>query len=135
MPGGYVPSSEPGTPAPSPSGSAPSTISTHVLDAGAGTPAVGIHVTLYRLGEDDRPIRLTQALTDGDGRVADLLGRPMSPGIYRLEFRLAGRRSASAGDGRFFERVSVDLRIDDVARSYHVPLLVAPYSITSYRGS
>ena len=38
------------------------TISTHVLDTEAGTPAPGIQVTLYKLGEDDRPIRLTQAV-------------------------------------------------------------------------
>ena len=49
----------------------PPTISTHVLDTERGAPAVGIHVTLFKLGEDDRPIRLTQALTDDDGRVRD----------------------------------------------------------------
>jgi hydroxyisourate hydrolase len=120
-------------------GAAPPTISTHVLDTEAGTPAAGVHVTLYKLGEDDRPIRLTQALTDDDGRVRDLLERPMSAGTYRLEFALAGR-AAGADDGgdadaRFFRRLSVDLRIDDVSRSYHVPMLMAPYSMTTYRGS
>jgi 5-hydroxyisourate hydrolase len=116
------------------------TISTHVLDTEHGTPAVGVHVTLYKLGEDDRPIRLTQALTDGDGRVADLLGRTMSPGVYRLEFNLAGRGPLRAdaaepiGPG-FFQRLSVDLRVEDTARSYHVPLLFAPFSMTTYRGS
>jgi 5-hydroxyisourate hydrolase len=110
------------------------TISTHVLDTERGAPAVGIHVTLYKLGEDDRPVRLTQALTDDDGRVRDLLERPLSPGTYRLEFSLAGRTVPEA-DVRFFQRVSVDLRIDDVSRSYHVPLLLAPYSMTTYRGS
>jgi len=39
------------------------------------------------------------------------------------------------GGARFFERLAVDLAIDDVARSYHVPLLLAPYSMTTYRGS
>ncbi|MGH9888855.1 MAG: hydroxyisourate hydrolase, partial [bacterium] len=77
----------------------------------------------------------TQALTDGDGRVRDLLDRPMSVGEYRLEFALAGRTTPEADDGRFFRRVAIDLRIDDVERSYHVPLLLAPYSMTAYRGS
>lgn len=104
----------------------PPTISTHVLDTGAGRPAVGVAVSLYKLGEDERPIRLTQALTDDDGRVRDLLERPMSPGTYRLEFR---------ADGEFFRRLSVDIRIEDVSRSYHVPLLLAPYSMSTYRGS
>jgi 5-hydroxyisourate hydrolase len=111
------------------------TISTHVLDAEQGKPAVGIHVTLFKLGEDDRPIRLAQALTDDDGRVRDLLERPMSPGTYRLEFSLAGRTTGEAGEDRFFRRLAIDLLVDDVSRSYHVPLLLAPYSMTTYRGS
>ena len=111
------------------------TISTHVLDTEAGTPAAGVHVTLYKLGEDDRPIRLTQALTDGDGRVRDLLERPLSAGTYRLEFALGDRAAGDDADGRFFRRLSVDLRIDDVSRSYHVPMLLAPFSMTTYRGS
>ena len=103
------------------------TISTHVLDTEGGTPAAGIHVTLYRLVDDGQPLRLTQALTDADGRVRDLLERPLTAGDYRLEFGL--------GRGGFFEKVSLDLHIADVTRSYHVPLLMAPYSITTYRGS
>ena len=111
------------------------TISTHVLDTEVGRPAAGVHVSLYKLGEDGRPIRLTQALTDGDGRIRDLLERPMSPGDYRLEFALAGRTAIEGADDRFFRRISIDLRIEDVSRSYHVPLLLAPYSMTTYRGS
>ena len=113
------------------------TISTHVLDTEAGAPAAGVHVILYKLGEDDRPIRLTQALTDDDGRVQDLLGRPMSAGVYRLEFNLAGPRGSGSADDdeRFFRRLSLDLAVDDTSRSYHVPLLLAPFSITTYRGS
>jgi 5-hydroxyisourate hydrolase-like protein (transthyretin family) len=95
-------------------------------------------VTLYKLGEDGRPIRLTQALTDGDGRIRDLLERPMSPGDYRLEFSLTPDRPDPDGPEppeRFFRRLSIDLRVADVGRSYHVPLLLAPYSMTTYRGS
>ena len=77
-------------------------------------PAAGVHVSLYKLGEDARPIRLTQALTDADGRVRDLLERPMSPGDYRLEFILSGRTTPEADDDRFFRRVSIDLRVEDV---------------------
>jgi hydroxyisourate hydrolase len=114
------------------------TISTHVLDAERGGPAAGIHVTLFKLGDDGRPIRLTQALTDSDGRVHDLLERPLSAGDYRLEFTLSRERTdldAPDDRDRFFRRLSVDLRITDVARSYHVPLLLAPFSMTTYRGS
>lgn len=105
------------------------TISTHVLDTERGVPASGVHVTLYRLDVGTSPIRMTQALTDGDGRVRDLLERPMTAGDYRLEFDVAHE------DGSFFTKVAVDLHISDVERSYHVPLLLAPYSMTTYRGS
>lgn len=111
-------------------GHAVATISTHVLDTERGQPAAGVRVTLSRLDVGDgRPVRMTQALTDGDGRVRDLLERPLQAGDYRLEFEI-GR-----DDGSFFTRVAVDLHVTDVARSYHVPLLLAPYSMTTYRGS
>lgn len=106
------------------------TISTHVLDTERGMPAAGVHVSLYRLGVGtDGPIRMTQALTDGDGRIRDLLERSLQAGDYRLEFDIAHE------DGSFFTRIAVDLRITDTERSYHVPLLLAPYSMTTYRGS
>ena len=111
------------------------TISTHVLDTERGAPAPGVHVSLYKLGEDDRPIRISQALTDDDGRVHDLMGRPLSAGVYRLEFNLAGRTVEDPDGERFFQRLSVDLRVDDTSRSYHVPLLLAPFGLTTYRGS
>ncbi len=105
------------------------TISTHVLDTERGIPAQGVRVTLSRLDVGDAPIRMTQALTDGDGRVRDLLERPLVIGDYRLEFDVAHE------DGSFFTKIAVDLRIADANRSYHVPLLLAPYSMTTYRGS
>jgi 5-hydroxyisourate hydrolase len=109
------------------------TISTHVLDTERGAPAAGVRVTLYRLDVGAAaPIRMTQALTDDDGRVRDLLERPMAAGDYRLEFDIARRDD---GDAAFFTRVAVDLSIADTGRSYHVPLLLAPYSMTTYRGS
>ena len=68
----------------SPAPGAP-TISTHVLDTERGAPAQGVHVTLYRLDVGaGAPIRMTQALTDGDGRIRDLLERPLVAGDYRL---------------------------------------------------
>jgi 5-hydroxyisourate hydrolase len=116
------------------------TISTHVLDTELGRPAVGVHVTLYRLSDDGRPLRLTQALTDRDGRVRDLLERPLVSGDYRLDFALAPIAPVDAApsepdEDRFFRRVAIDLHVSDTTRSYHVPLLLAPYSLTTYRGS
>ena len=106
------------------------TISTHVLDTERGVPASGVRVTLYRLGVGGNgPLRMTQALTDGDGRVRDLLERPLMVGDYRLEFDVADEEAS------FFTKIAVDVQITDPERSYHVPLLLASYSMTTYRGS
>jgi hydroxyisourate hydrolase len=112
-----------------PAGQGRPTISTHVLDTSLGLPAVGVRVTLYRLDVGAAPIRMSQVLTDGDGRVRDLLDRPLAAGDYRLEFDTA------RGEEPFFTRLAVDLRVVDPTRSYHVPLLIAPFSMTTYRGS
>ena len=119
----------PGQPQLVPVPPSPPTISTHVLDTELGKPAEGVRVRLYRLDVGAAPIRMTQALTDADGRVRDLLERPLTAGEYRLEFDLGDE------EGAFFRRIAVDLSITDVGRSYHVPLLLAPFSMTTYRGS
>ena len=97
------------------------TISTHVLDTARGEPAGSVRVELYR-GDD----LLSEQRTDGDGRIADLVGGALEPGRYRLVFH---------PPSPFFVRVELELAVDDAARHYHVPLLVSPYSCTSYRGS
>ncbi len=67
-------------------------------------------------------------MTDGDGRIHDLLaGGALEAGAYRLEFALPG--------GAFFTGLVLDFRVDDAARSYHLPLLLAPFGLTAYRGS
>jgi 5-hydroxyisourate hydrolase len=110
-------------------GSSRPTISTHVLDTATGRPAAGIHVTLWRVDGDAVPGRMTQALTDDDGRVRDLLDRPLQPGEYRLEFAVPTDMSP------FFGRLTVDFRVTDTSRGYHVPLLLSPFGMSTYRGS
>jgi 5-hydroxyisourate hydrolase len=118
-----------------PASPAEPTISTHVLDAERGMPAEGVHVTLYKLVDGGQPIRMTQALTDGDGRIRDLLERPLTAGDYRLEFNLANERVSDSADRRFFRRLALELRVEDTKRSYHVPLLLSSFAMTTYRGS
>jgi 5-hydroxyisourate hydrolase len=104
------------------------TISTHVLDTAAGSPRAGVRVRLLRLAADGAGTVVGEALTDDDGRIRDLLGGGrLDPGAYRLEFSLDP-------DG-FFSGLGVEVRIDDVGRSYHVPLLLSPFGLTTYRGS
>lgn len=103
------------------------TISTHVLDTALGRPAAGILVRCWRI-EGDAAEAVGDGVTDDDGRIRDLLdGRRLVAGRYRLVFDL--------GEGRFFEAVTLEVRLEDADRSYHVPLLLAPYGVSSYRGS
>ena len=97
------------------------TISTHVLDTVRGLPAAGVPVRLFRLDVPNAPIRMTQALTDGDGRIRDLLERPLVAGDYRLEFDI-GRE-----DDAFFRRVAVDLRVADATAE--LPRPAAPGAV------
>lgn len=99
------------------------TISTHLLDAQSGRPAAGIPVRLTNLDRDEH---VGQAITDGDGRIRRLLEGPLTVGRYRLTVSL---------NGAFFEEVAITFVVDDSSRSWHVPLLLAPYSLTTYRGS
>jgi 5-hydroxyisourate hydrolase len=105
------------------------TISTHVLDAGRGAPQAGVLVRLSRLAGDGPATVLAELTTDDDGRIASLAPDGLTVGTYRLEFHLDGLASD------FFRSVRLDLRVDDPTRSYHVPLLVAPYGLSTYRGS
>jgi 5-hydroxyisourate hydrolase len=92
-------------------------LSTHVLDTGAGRPAAGVRVELYA----GSSLLATEA-TDADGRIARLA--EVDPGSYRLVFH---------PPSPFFRRVELEIELDD--GHYHVPLLVSPYSCASYRGS
>ncbi len=98
------------------------TISTHVLDTEHGRPAAGVAVRL--IAPDGQ--RAGEATTDADGRVRRLLNGLLVAGDYCIEFDL---------DAAFFRKAVLTFRVDDTSRSYHVPLLLAPYSIASYRGS
>jgi 5-hydroxyisourate hydrolase len=100
-------------------------ISTHILDTERGLPAQGVEVVLYHVipgGERE----VGRGFTDEDGRIRKLLNTELMRGDYRIEFR---------NEGVFFATISLAFRVIDATRSYHVPLLVAPYSIASYRGS
>lgn len=107
-----------------------STISTHVLDTETGKPAAGVPVRLSRVLSDGAIIRAGGGRTDEDGRIAALLDGDLEPGAYRLTFDVHEYRAQC-----FFREVTLEVAISDTSRSYHVPLLVAPYSISSYRGS
>ena len=109
------------------------TISTHVLDLERGMPAAGVDVLLLRL--DDRRV-FGPVATDDDGRIGDLLaGEELRAGAYELTFEVGSRVRGMQDREPFFERASVVFAVVDTGRSYHVPLLLSPFGLSTYRGS
>jgi 5-hydroxyisourate hydrolase len=114
-------------------------LSTHVLDTAHGCPAAGMAVALYRM-EGKQPHLLQQLQLGADGRAAGPLleGEALQRGRYRLVFDAASyfqARGVALPDPPFVEHVSIDFGVADAAAHYHVPLLVSPWSWSTYRGS
>ncbi len=110
-------------------------LSTHVLDTALGRPAAGLPVRLeVSAGEGWR--ELARAATDADGRVARLLpeGVALEAATYRLTFD-TGRYLAARGGGGFYPYVTIVFAVGDAGQHHHVPLLLAPYGYSTYRGS
>jgi hydroxyisourate hydrolase len=113
-------------------------LSTHVLDVVHGRPAVGLRIELSRF-VDGHPKLIASATTTADGRTDKplLAGETMLAGEYRLLFYVGAYFASTATDGarEFLDLVPVDFTIRDTSASYHVPLLVSPWSYATYRGS
>ena len=114
-------------------------LSTHVLDTAHGSPAAGMQVTLQRI-EAAGAVTLKRVALDDDGRAAGplLAATDMSVGRYRLLFEVAPyfrARGVVLPEPPFIDTVQIDFGIADAAGHYHVPLLVSPWSYSTYRGS
>ena len=114
-------------------------LTTLVLDTAHGRPGAGIRVTLDRL-EGAQPLRLAEVVTNADGRCdAPLLeGAALTAGRYRLTFAAGDyfrAQRVALADPPFVDLVTLDFGIADVTAHYHVPLLVSPWSYSTYRGS
>ena len=106
-------------------------LTTHILDATAGVPAVGVAVSLSRwIDEGFEPV--ADALTDADGRAA--LGPDvLAPGMYTITFG-TGAYFGARGQDCFYPLVTITFTIGAAAH-YHVPLLLSPFGYSTYRGS
>ena len=114
-------------------------LTTHVLDTANGCPAGGMTVRFYRL-EDGAATELAALALNADGRAdAPLLdGATHRAGRYRLVFSVAAyfaARGAQLPDPPFLDEVTLDFGIAAAGEHYHVPLLVSPWSYSTYRGS
>ncbi|MFT3887504.1 MAG: hydroxyisourate hydrolase [Arachnia sp.] len=103
-------------------------LTTHILDATAGTPAAGVEVVLTAPSGDE----IARGLTDGDGRLG-LGPAVLVPGSYALSFA-TGAYFEGLGVEAFYPTVRVDFAVGERAH-YHVPLLLSPFAYSTYRGS
>jgi 5-hydroxyisourate hydrolase len=105
-------------------------VTAHVLDAAAGRPADGVAIRLT----DAAGRLIAEAVTDDDGRVGDLGPTRLDPGDYSVTFG-SGAYFAARGVTSFHPSVAVLFTVEADQAHYHIPLLLSPYSYTTYRGS
>lgn len=109
-------------------------LSTHVLDTATGKPAAGVNIEVFHDGE---PVKTVT--TNADGRTDEPLleGDAFKPGAYMLVFDIAGyyETHGHADAGAFLDTVPIAFIVSDASQKYHVPLLVSPWSYSTYRGS
>jgi 5-hydroxyisourate hydrolase len=111
------------------------TVSTHILDAVAGQPAAGVSVALTMRDPGGSWLPVEAGVTDADGRLR--FAAETTGGAYRLTFG-TGMYFANRGFVTFYPEVVITfstVTLDDVPGHYHVPLLLSPYSYSTYRGS
>ena len=114
-------------------------LSTHVLDTSRGEPARGVVVELHMFHNGERK-HLSTTTTNADGRTTEplLSGPAIEAGVYELTFH-AGDYFRSLGTALanppFLDQVVIRFGIAEPEANYHVPLLIAPYSYSTYRGS
>jgi len=115
-------------------------LTTHVLDTARGQPASGVPLALYRIDPQGGRTEVKRARTNGDGRLdaPALAGAEMEAGRYELVFE-AGEYFLANGlptaAPAFLDRVPIQFAIANPEGHYHVPLLLSPWSFSTYRGS
>jgi 5-hydroxyisourate hydrolase len=129
-------------------------LSTHVLDTASGKPAAGIVIRLFNASATNKALIKT-VTSNADGRVdgALLQDQDFKPGRYRLEFDVAAyfrapldkhkTNSDPAAENTlthqsaipFLDLVPIEFGVADSEQNYHIPLLISPWSYSTYRGS
>lgn len=109
-------------------------ITTHVLDTSLGKPGKAIAVELERNDQGTWHL-VGGGVTDDDGRLRTLTPQgPVEPGTYRIRFQTGAYFAAQNVSG-FFPIVEIQFTVVDGAQHHHVPLLLSPFSFSTYRGS
>ena len=113
-------------------------LTTHVLDTARGRPGAGMRVDLARVERDGSVRHVKTMTTDANGRALMLPEGEMTAGTYQLTFHVADYHRAAGvpiATPPYLDQIPVRFSIADATTHYHVPLLVAPWSYTTYRGS
>jgi 5-hydroxyisourate hydrolase len=108
-------------------------ITSHVLDTSIGRPAAGLSVKLERSGSASLAV-VASATTDADGRIRDWIPAGVAAGRYRLVFE-TGAWFQAAGRETLYPVVIVEFEVEEGTPHYHLPLLLAPFGYSTYRGA
>lgn len=114
-------------------------VTTHVLDAARGCPAEGLAIEVWRVDGDARTL-LRRVETNDDGRTdaPPIPKGELAPGVFEFVFHAGAYldRALGPSDGpRFLDVVPIRFGVADASQHYHVPLLLSPFSYSTYRGS
>lgn len=111
-------------------------LSTHILDTTIGKPASDVEIKLYKkTAEKFELIKI--AKTNSDGRCDEplLQNNELQYGAYELEFDISSYFKSKDIKSTFLQDVVIRFYVDDKTQNYHVPLLITPYSYSTYKGS
>ena len=115
-------------------------LTTHVLDTALGRPGANIAIALYRVTAPGKREKLGEFATNADGRCDRPLleGGAFTVGTYELVFAAGAyfeRVGLNLPEPKFLDEVTIRFGIASADQHYHVPLLLSPYSYSTYRGS
>ena len=111
-------------------------LTTHILDTSMGTPAQGVEIKLYKRNDSSLKL-INSAKTNVDGRCNEplLSGDLFEEGCYEIEFNIGHYYATKEIDCPFLKDVVIRFYISNSDENYHVPLLISPFSYSTYRGS
>ena len=108
-------------------------VTTHVLDTALGRPAAGIKVRLDRV-VGGKTEEIASVRTDAEGRVREWTPEPVAAGHYRLVFE-SGEWFRTSGRETLYPQIVIHVELSADQPHYHIPVLLAPFGYTTYRGS
>lgn len=111
-------------------------LTTHILDTSMGTPAKEVEIKLYKRNDSSLKL-INSAKTNEDGRCNEplLSGNLFEEGCYEIEFNIGHYYATKEIDCPFLKDVVIRFYISNSDENYHVPLLISPFSYSTYRGS